>query len=449
MRGQSRRSAPLSTELRRFGFCLIALALAFPARAGEVAEDFAFRLQATYIGQSKRAFSAAYTGANSLVPQREFSRTFTSTLYAGWRLTPDTELYVNPEAALGVPLSRLSGLGGFTNNEIARSSGPDLRVYRARVFVRHTWGVGGDTEWLEPGQNQLAGKADVNRVVFTAGNLSAIDVFDANAYSHEPRRQFINWSLVTHGAWDYPADARGYTWGAALEYLAEGWALRAGRFMQPRQSNGLPLNPHILESYGDAAEWQHEYSIAGRRGTLRLLAFRNVAAMGNFRSSIENAPNTGGLPDLSVGRVSRSKVGAGVNIEQSVAQHAGAFVRASRHDGETETYAFTEIDRSLSAGFVLDGALWGGGGDTVGLAFVRNGLSGPHRDYLARGGLGFFLGDGRLNYRPEQTIEGFYSRQLARALWVSLDYQRIRNPGYNADRAGPVNVWSLRLHSEF
>lgn len=172
--------------------CLLALALAGAARAENLTEESSLRLQATWIGQSKRPFSAPYTGTNSLVPEREFSRTFTSTLYAGWRLGPDTELYVNPEAALGVPLSRLTGLGGFTNNEIARTSGPDLRFYRARLFLRHAWGLGGETEWLESGQNQLAGKADVNRVVLTVGNLSAIDIFDANAYSHEPRRQFIN-----------------------------------------------------------------------------------------------------------------------------------------------------------------------------------------------------------------------------------------------------------------
>ncbi len=429
--------------------CLLALALAGAARAENLTEESSLRLQATWIGQTKRPFSAPYTGTNSLVPEREFSRIFTSTLYAGWRLGPDTELYVNPEAALGVPLSRLTGLGGFTNNEIARTSGPDLRFYRARLFLRHTWGLGGETEWLESGQNQLAGKADVNRVVLTVGNLSAIDIFDANAYSHEPRRQFINWSLVTHGAWDFPADARGYTWGAAVEYLSAGWTLRAGRFMQPKESNGLPLNTRILDSYGDVAELERDYSVAGRQGTLRLLAFRNVAPMGDFRSAIDNAPNTGGIPDLSIGRQRRSKVGAGLSIEQRLAEHAGAFLRASLHDGKTETYAFTEIDRSLSGGVVVEGALWGSAGDSAGIAFARNGLSSAHRDYLSRGGLGFFLGDGRLNYRPEQIIESFFSRQLAKAFWASLDYQRIRNPGYNADRTGPVEVWSIRLHTEF
>ena len=435
--------------MRRFALCFFALALAGPAGADEITEQSQVKFQATYIGQAKRPFSVPYSGAHSLVPEREFSRTFTSTLYAGWRLGTETELYFNPEGALGVPLSNLSGLGGFTNNELARTSGPDLTIYRARLFLRRTWGLGGETEWLESGQNQLAGKADVNRIVLTAGNLSALDIFDANAYSHEPRRQFINWSLVTHGAWDFPADARGYTWGAAVEYLSAGWALRAGRFMQPKESNGLPLNTRLMDSYGDVLEWERDYAFAGRQGTLRLLAFRNVASMGDFRSAIDNAPNTGGIPDLSIGRQRRAKTGLALSLEQHITEHAGAFLRASQHDGKTETYAFTEIDRSLSGGVVLEGALWGSAGDSAGIAFARNGLSGAHRDYLALGGLGFFLGDGRLNYRPEQIVEGFFSRRLAKALWASLDYQRIRNPGYNADRAGPVDVWSLRLHTEF
>jgi high affinity Mn2+ porin len=31
---------------------------------------------------------------------------------------------------------------------------------------------------------------------------------------------------------------------------------------------------------------------------------------------------------------------------------------------------------------------------------------------------------------------------------MTLDYQRIANPGYNADR-GPVNVYGVRVYFEF
>ncbi len=102
-----------------------------------------------------------------------------------------------------------------------------------------------------------AGTVSTERGVLTAGNFSVADVFDDNAYSHEPRRQFLNWSIMTHGAWDYPADSRGYTVGAALEYYRGDWALRVGRFMQPKQSNGLALNPRIFDSHGDVAEAEY------------------------------------------------------------------------------------------------------------------------------------------------------------------------------------------------
>ena len=42
----------------------------------------------------------------------------------------------------------------------------------------------------------------------------------------------------------------------------------------------------------------------------------------------------------------------------------------------------------------------------------------------------------------------FYSVNLVRPLWFTLDYQHIWNPGYNADR-GPVDIFGWRMHAEF
>ena len=430
------------------------LALACAAGAGapvsaadEAAESWQLKFQTTAIVQHKPGFSAAYSGPNSLVTNRENSRSVTATLFAGWRPWSGGEVYVNPEMALGVPFSDLKGLGGFNNGEMARTSGPDPTFYRARAFLRQTWGLGGGTEAVESDQNQLAGRVDANRLVLTAGNVSALDIFDDNRYSHEPRRAFMNWSLMTHGAWDYPADARGYTWGAALEYITPDWALRAGRFMQPKDSNGLPLNSRIMSSYGDAVEVERGYRLAGRNGRVRLLAFRNQAVMGSFSDAVALSSVTGGVPDLTRVRTAQAKVGGGINIEQAVRDDAGVFLRASGHDGKTETFAFTEIDRSLSGGLVVKGARWQRGEDEIGFAVALNGLSSSHRDYLARGGQGFFLGDGRLSYRSEQVFETYYSLKAGKYAWLSFDYQHIRNPGYNADR-GPANFFGLRLHVE-
>jgi carbohydrate-selective porin OprB len=321
-------------------------------------------------------------------------------------------------------------------------------VYTARLFLRQTWGLGGGREKIESDANQLAGSADRRRLVLTAGKLSVLDLFDDNTYSHDPRSQFLNWSLMTYGAWDFAADARGYSWGIALEYFDEGWALRAGRFTMPRESNGLALNPRIFESFGDQIELERSHLLGGQAGKVRLLAFRNQADMGGFRDSIADASAGGGTPDLATSRKKRVKYGFGVNLEQSLSSTVGVFARASWNNGEAETFAFTEIDRSISAGASIKGTGWGRSADFLGVALVKNGLSGPHRDYLADGGLGFFLGDGRLRYRPESILETYYSFNIVKDIWLSADFQRIFNPAYNADR-GPVSVASARFHYGF
>jgi high affinity Mn2+ porin len=428
---------------------LIALALVGVAQAQEAGEQaWDAKLQATYVWQKKPPFDAAYSGPHSLSADREKSYSFTATAALGFRPWASGELYFDPEVAQGVPLSSLTGLGGFTNGEIARTTGPNPTFYSARLFARQTWGLGGGTEKLESDGNQLAGSVDRRRVVLTVGNLSIQDVFDDNAFSHDPRTQFLNWALMTHGAYDYAADARGYSWGLALEYFHDDWALRAGRFMMPKRSNGLALNPRLFDSFGDQVELERAYAILGREGKLRLLAYRNQADMGGYRDAIADAGASGGSPDLGSTRKQRVKHGVGINLEQNLSGAVGVFSRASWNNGEAETFAFTEIDRSISAGVSVKGSLWNRSADSIGAAFARNGLSSAHRDYLAAGGLGFFLGDGALNYRPESIAETYYSCNVAKDVWISADFQRIFNPGYNADR-GPVSVVSARLHYGF
>jgi hypothetical protein len=304
-------------------------------------ENAGARFQATYVYQHKPSFPAAYTGPHSLIPEREKSYSFTATAFFGIRPWRGGELYFNPEVAQGVPLSGLTGLGGFTNNEIARTAGPNPVFYRARLFLRQTWGFGGGTEAVESDANQLAGVVDKRRLVLTAGNLSVLDIFDDNAHSHDARTQFLNWALVTYGAYDFAADSRGYTWGAALEYFHDDWAFRAGRFMQPRDPNQLKLDTSIFRHYGDQIEIERAHEIAGQPGRVRVLAFRNVARMSRYQDAIDLAARTGGTPDIDAVRFKdQAKVGAGVNLQQSLTRDLGFFARASWADGKTETYAY-------------------------------------------------------------------------------------------------------------
>jgi hypothetical protein len=412
-------------------------------------ESWSAAFQTTYVWQGKHAFAAAYSGSNSLKTAAEKSYSFSATAFLGWRPWAGGELYANAEGVQGVPLSDLTGLGGFTNGEISRTSGDSLLVYRARLFLRQTWGQDAGQESVQAGPNQLAGSVDKHRWVLTVGNLSVLDVFDDNAYSHDPRTQFLNTALMTHGAYDYASDARGYSWGAALQWYHDAWTVSAGRFIQPAQPNQLALDPRWLAHYGDQVEIAHTHELGDQPGKLRLLLFRNRARMSLYADALTLAAVNGGPPDIGKVRIGdQFKYGLGLNLEQAVTTDLGLFARASWSDGRTETYAFAEIDRSASAGLLLKGAAWGRGQDSVGLAAMRNGLSAPQRAYLAAGGLGFFIGDGRLSYAPEAAVEMFYSLALAKSMWLTADWQHLRNPAYNADR-GPVDVASLRWHAEF
>ena len=433
------------------GFASFISASAHATADGEP-QDVDARFQATYIWQTKPSFPAAYSGPNSLSAQKEKSYSFSGTAFLGLRLARDTEVYFNPEVVQGVAMSNLTGLGGLPNAELAKVAGGKPTFYRARLFVRQTWGLGGERETVAADDNQLAGARDKRRVVLTAGNFAVGDVFDDNDYAHDARTQFMNLSFMTHGAYDFAADSRGYTWGAALEYFGDGWAVRAGRFALPEEPNGLSLDFHLLRHYGDQAELEKNYSIAGSSGTVKLLAFRDVAVMGSYDDAVAYAAVNHTQPQLDPVRGLRSKHGWGINVQQAIGADLGVFARVARSDGRSEPYAFAEIDRSASVGAVLTGAHWGRADDRIGVALARNGLSGSHRDYLAAGGLGFFLGGGKLSYRAETIAEIYYSAAFPLGKLehnaISVGWQTIRNPGFNADR-GPVHVASVRLHTEF
>ncbi len=404
--------------------------------------------QATYVYQHKPAFFAAYTGPKSLLPTSETGYSLTSTLFLGFRPWRGTEVYLNPETIQSHDLSGLAGLGGLTNSENQKGGGSNPKLYVARAFVRQTVDLGHPTSIVPAGQNQFADKRADRRLVITAGDMSLLDIFDIVSYAHDGRTMFSNWALLTHGAWDYAADLRGYTWGAAVELIWDSWTLRIGRFAVPKRSNGLGLDFNLIAHYGDNLEAQYDYRLFGRSGTVRVLGFRNQERMGGFRDAIAYARVHGGQPSVATVRKDQAKYGMGFALEQTVARDVGVFLRASWADGQTETYSFTEIERSLTIGSSIKGRIWRRPDDTVGLAVVRNGLSEAHREYLGLGGLGFFIGDGRLHYRPELIEEAYYSMRVLPALWLTADVQHIVHPAYNADR-GPVAIYAFRVHTEF
>lgn len=411
-------------------------------------------LQATLIDQQLFKFRSPYEGPLSLRSRNENEKSDTYTLYLGVQLTKGLEGFVNPEMARGNGLSQAVGLAGFTNGDVIRNPTLGQDPYLGRYLLRGTIPTGKGEEEVQPGENQIAGtKRPLHRVVITFGKLGTNDIFDTNSYANSTRTQFMNWALINNGAFDYAADTRGYSQGIAVEWINPDWAFRIGSFQMPTEANGINLSGDLIHSRGDQAEVELHPHLLPRKNplVLRLLGYRNFARMGDYRQAVAQAEQTGTTPDITTTRRRGNvKYGFGLNFEQPLGDegNTGVFGRYGWCDGATESFAFTETDRSLSMGGQLSGKHWGRPDDRLSLAFVQNDLSGPHKNYLAAGGQGFLLGDGKLNYGPERILETYYSFQVAKPLALSLDYQYITNPGYNQDR-GPVSVLSLRAHLEF
>jgi high affinity Mn2+ porin len=409
--------------------------------------------QATFLGQNLYRFRSPYQGSNSLRSRTEFEETNSHTAYLGVRPTRRLDLYLNPEWSRGRGISGTVGLAGYTSGEVIRA-GIKEEIVLARSFGRWTVPVGKREEKVEAGENQIAGTRPAHRLVLTAGKLASTDLFDVNRYANNARTQFMNWTLITNGAYDYNADTRGYSRGLALEWAHPDGALRLGSFQMPTVANGPNLAGDLLHNRGDQIEGEvHPHLLRARHSplVLRLLGYRNLAHMGNYRDALALARRAGTTPDITaVEKKGAVKYGFGLNFEQALGDegNTGVFGRLGWDDGATETFAFTECDRTLSLGGQVSGAHWRRPQDHWAVGLVQNGLAAAHRDYLAAGGIGFQLGDGRLRYGPEQILETYYAYAVTRTVAFSPDYQWIRHPGYNRDR-GPVSVFSFRVHWEF
>ena len=414
-------------------------------------ENWSLHFQQTLIQQWHQDLSPRYEGPNSLAARESAKLSLTTTVFLGRRLWKGAAVYFNPEVAGGSGLSGATGIGGAPNGETFRIGDPAPQVYLARLYLRQLWALGAAQEDDEDDLNQLKGTRPARYLALNVGKFSIADYFDQNSYSHDPRTQFFNWSLMSAGGWDYPANVRGYTVGAVLEYVQPGLALRAGLSAMPTDANGPTLDFHYHEAQATTVEVTKSYTVKGHAGAVRLLGFRNQAAMGSYRQAVRQAGSFDS-PDVTAARTDRrTKYGFVVNAEQEISASVGLFGRFSYNDGHNETWAFTEIDRSLSVGATSTGARWHRPTDRLGLALVANGLSDDHRDYLAAGGSGFILGDGRLDYGLEYIGELYYSIDFPRYhAALTPDYQIVFNPGYNTSRLpGPVHVVALRVHVEF
>src|SRR5882757_7579908 len=383
--------------------------------------------QSTFLPQGYPAFHAPYTGTNSLTPAPQAQATWSNSLFLNARLWDGGEVYFNPALLQGFGLNDTVGLAGFSSGEAPKSNFPYPHYNTSRLFVRQTFGFGGEQEELASGPTQLAEKVDVSRLTIQAGKFAVLDVFDGNAYAKDTRKDFINWSMWAPGAFDYSADKVGLSYGVTAELNQKQWALRSGYFLMQSTSNSNSFDTNVFERGTYVLELETRYSLFSQPGKLRTIAWLNSAYSGSYRETLDNPA---------------------FNLEQALTDDIGFFSRWSWNDGKTEIMAFTDIDASLSLGTSIKGTKWGRPDDTVGIGGAINSLSKDHRDFIAAGGLGILIGDGALNYRPERILETYYAFALTKQLTLTADYQLITNPAYNADR-GPVHVFSGRFHGEF
>lgn len=401
--------------------------------------------QTTYLPQGYPRFRALYTGPNSLTPAPQAQATWSNGLYLNARLWEGGEVYYNPELLQGFGLNDTVGVAGFPNGEAQKSNFPYPHYNTSRLFLRQTFGFGGEQEELASGASQLAGKVDVSRLTLQAGKFAVLDVFDGNSYAKDTRKDFMNWSMWAPGAFDYSADRVGLTYGATAELNQKHWALRAGYFLAQSVSNSNSFDSKVVERGTYTVELETRYLLFSQPGKLRTIGWFNSVNSGSYRETLNNpALNL----DISQTRTGRIKYGYVVSLEQALTDQVGLFGRWSWNDGKTEIMAFTDIDASLSAGLSIKGTKWGRPDDVIGIGGAINALSRDHRDFVAAGGLGVLIGDGALNYRRERILETYYALALNKQITLTGDYQLITNPAYNADR-GPVHVFSGRLHGEF
>ena len=410
-------------------------------------QRFNFHFQQTVITQYKPSFGAAYTGANSLLTGSETQSSITTTLFGGARLWKGAEAYFNPELSGGSGLSKTLGAAGFPNGETFRVGGAEPKIYIARLYFTQNFEWGTEKDTIQDDANQLGGLKSKRYFSVTVGKFGMADFYDGNEFSHDPRTQFMNWSLMDNGAWDYPANTRGYVMGIHTELGQPNWTLRFAFTMSTTTANGAIWDAKVGKANTQTLEYERRYTLNGNKGAVRVLAFRNNGKMGDYRQALA-ASQVNPVVDTNL-VYGKHKYGFGISADQYLSKDFGVFAKLSYNDGHTETWYFTEIDRSLSFGGVLKGSSWKRADDELGLAFVANGLSNPHKDYLAAGGYGFIIGDGKLNYAPELIAELDYKiNAFQKKFWLTPGYQFILNPAYNKDR-GPVNVFSIRAHVEF
>jgi high affinity Mn2+ porin len=406
--------------------------------------------QANFIFQTHPPFHSPYSGPHSLSPNYEKATSRVMTLYTGVRLNNSTEILVDIEEAGGAALTQGFGLAGNTDLDIVRNPSLSKAPYLGRGMIHKVFALSKDKIENQRNAFSLFEELPRRRLEIRFGKFSMPDFFDINSVGSDTHFQFLNWTTDNNGAYDYAADTRGYTVGITADYEDRNWGFRFAEGLMPKIANGIDLVWKPWQVHAENFEYELRHSLIPKKsGVLRLLAYTNYANMGIYRDQIALAEQDHVTPDITAHpwHITR-KYGFGVNLEQTLTRYLTAFTRFGWDNGKTESFAYTEVDQTFAGGVGANGAWWHRKQDRAGFALVSNAIKKDHQTYLADGGLGFLLGDGKLNYGRENIVETYYTIHAWRGIYVAPGLQHIVAPGYNRDR-GPVLVPSFRAHVEF
>jgi len=411
-------------------------------------EKWNLLFQSTSIGQYHGSFRSPYSGSFSLQGHPEAEASITSTIFFGLRLASHTQFYFDPEMAGGRGFSDTDGLANFSNGEMPRVSTATPKPYIARLYVTQDFGFGEAREAMDADENQLGGTRPMTRYSISVGRFTVTDFFDDNQYTHDPRTQFMGWGVMYNGAWDYPADTRGYTWGWVHEFHTRRWSVRYASAAMAKVANGLRFDRRLLRDRADMFEGEVRDKWRDHEGAVRLLSYLNHYDGGSYQEAINLARLNGTRPDITATRqIGRLKYGFGISADQELTRDFGIFGRLGWNDGKNESFAFTAIDRLATVGVSFKGTRWHRPGDVAATEITFGGLSAVHAHYLAMGGYDFLIGDGALRYGPETIWESYYSVRVIPQLFATIGVDHVDNPAYNRDR-GPLWIGSFRLHME-
>lgn len=448
---------------------LSAVALLLQPSANTQQQTWNWHMQNTDIVQSAPAFSAKYSGTNSLNPTGNTKETVSLDLYAGLRLWSGAEAHVDGLMWQGFGLSNTHGVESFPNGDAFKAGTQIPNLAFARLFIQQTIGFGGDTEEIIDSPLTLAGTRDISRLTLTFGRFTPLDIEDQNTYAADAHSQFMSWGLMANLAWDYGQDTIGYGPGFAAQLNQLNWTLGYVIFCMPPYNNFQNTGSNdtgddqyliwpargrwgqFFHSWAMALELERRYQINNHPGAIRPLAYLDSASVASYHAATALLNAVGPNVDLSLAQRYRYKYGFGLNWEQEVIKNVGVFSRIGWNDGQVQAIQFCDANWVGSLGVSVQGDLWRRPGDNFGLGGVIGGANRQQQRYLNAGGLGILAGDGALSYSPEKTLEAYYDVQIFKNSLVSVhiaaDYQFVADPAFNSAR-GPVSVFLGRLHWE-